>query len=110
MIPHPKSGQSVSDVFANRSEWMLLDRSKVSFDGTECDKVSSTHCSFSRVRKTGGCAARDTQNEVKRRENGLRRRMLCHMRKHNAIQYIQSGQGESQRQGRTEEVLTWKSM
>lgn len=39
MIPHPKSGQSLEDVFANRSEWMLLDRSRISFDGSECDKV-----------------------------------------------------------------------
>lgn len=39
MIPHPKSGQTILDVFANRTEWMLLDRSRISFDGTECDKV-----------------------------------------------------------------------
>lgn len=39
MIPHPKSGQSLQDVFNNRSEWMLLDRSRISFDGSECDKV-----------------------------------------------------------------------
>lgn len=39
MIPHPKGGQSLDDVFNNRSEWMLLDRSRISFDGSECDKV-----------------------------------------------------------------------
>jgi hypothetical protein len=42
MIPHPRNGQSVNDVFANRTEWMLLDRSKISFDGGECDKVRSS--------------------------------------------------------------------
>lgn len=39
MIPHPQSGQTVSQVFANRTEWMLMDRSRISFDGSECDKV-----------------------------------------------------------------------
>jgi hypothetical protein len=39
MIPHPRNGQSVNDVFANRTKWMLLDRSKISFYGDECDKV-----------------------------------------------------------------------
>jgi hypothetical protein len=42
MIPHPRNGQSVSGVFANRTEWMLLDRSRISFDGGECDKVGNT--------------------------------------------------------------------
>lgn len=39
MLPHPKQGQTLQDVFANRSEWMLIDRSRISFDGGECDKV-----------------------------------------------------------------------
>ncbi|KAF6259714.1 dihydrouridine synthase-domain-containing protein [Scenedesmus sp. NREL 46B-D3] len=46
LIPHPRSGQSVSDVFANRTEWMLLDRSRVSFDGGECDKVGTSFTAF----------------------------------------------------------------
>jgi hypothetical protein len=41
MIPHPRNGQSVNDVFANRTEWMLLGRSRISFDGGECDKVGN---------------------------------------------------------------------
>jgi hypothetical protein len=43
MIPNPKVGQSSQDIFGNRSEWLLLDRSKISFDGTECDKVCDVH-------------------------------------------------------------------
>eukprot|EP00775_Hariotina_reticulata_P002496 gene2496-2799_t len=53
MIPNPKVGQSSQDIFGNRSEWLLLDRSKISFDGTECDKVGT---SFSAFRyQTVGC-------------------------------------------------------
>jgi hypothetical protein len=44
MIPHPKSGQSMQEVFANRTEWMLMDRSRITFDGSECDKVCATRC------------------------------------------------------------------
>lgn len=39
MIPHPRNGQSINDMFNNRTEWMLVDRSKISFTGNECDKV-----------------------------------------------------------------------
>eukprot|EP00879_Flechtneria_rotunda_P030746 GHRR01033419.1.p1 GENE.GHRR01033419.1~~GHRR01033419.1.p1 ORF type:complete len:158 (+),score=40.91 GHRR01033419.1:1102-1575(+) len=46
MIPHPKKGQTLQDVFANKTEWMLLDRSLISFTGTECDKVGTSFTAF----------------------------------------------------------------
>jgi hypothetical protein len=58
MIPHPRNGQSVNDVFANRTEWMLLDRSRISFDGGECDKVCNGDMVFRGLR----CRAFQTLN------------------------------------------------
>ncbi|KAF8065442.1 HAP2 [Scenedesmus sp. PABB004] len=80
MIPRPRVGQSVQDVFANRSEWLLLDRSRISFDGTECDKVGTSFTAFRY--QPGGCtrapqarrarpraARRATQQQAARRRH-----------------------------------------
>jgi hypothetical protein len=46
MIPRPVPPQRLSDVLANRTNWMLVDRSLVSFDGTQCDKVGTSFTAF----------------------------------------------------------------
>ncbi|WIA16742.1 hypothetical protein OEZ85_013396 [Tetradesmus obliquus] len=53
MIPHPRNGQSINDMFNNRTEWMLVDRSKISFTGNECDKVGTSFTAFRY--QTGAC-------------------------------------------------------
>lgn len=46
MMPRPVRPQSLSDVLGNRTNWMLVDRSMVSFDGTQCDKVGTSFTAF----------------------------------------------------------------
>jgi hypothetical protein len=39
MVPFPKGTQQWQDVWADRSEWMLLGRNQISPDGRDCDRV-----------------------------------------------------------------------
>lgn len=46
MIPRPRAGQTLPDVLNNRTAWMLVDRSLISFDGTQCDRVGTSFTAF----------------------------------------------------------------
>lgn len=53
LIPQP-AGASVEDVVAtNRSQWLMLDKSYISTDGSQCNKVGTSFEGFRY--QTEGC-------------------------------------------------------
>eukprot|EP00877_Chromochloris_zofingiensis_P011445 jgi/Chrzof1/6554/Cz19g00260.t1 len=46
MIPRPLTNQTLDDVLGDKSNWMLVDTSLVSYDGQACDKVGTSFGAF----------------------------------------------------------------
>lgn len=60
LMPHPRDGQTLNDVLSNRSEWLLLDRSRISFDGSDCNKVLHPYKVPSQSQMRGTCCRGET--------------------------------------------------